>query len=508
MKKILTTILLFGSMLTMNSCSDYLDILPKDKQTSEMFWKSREDVESVLAQAYHLARGSVKDMLIWGELRASSVNTSDVESRKIQDFQILPSSKNVKWANFYNIIGLANAVLYYAPGVMDEDDSYKEEQMKSNLTEAYFLRALSYFYLVRNFRDVPLITEPYIDDQMPTNVPKSSESEVIAQIKKDITDALATNAAKESYTEIWANKGRATKWALLALMADVNLWSEDYQGCVDYADQLINANAAIRPVFITSSAQWFEMFYPGNSNESIFEIQFEGDLEQTSGSPTSITYWNSTPPTLYFSEAMTERLMTIEVGSSVRGLFGTFGYPQTTGEDAETMQVVIWKYNGMGDDWELKREGDNQDANFIVYRMADVMLMKAEALIRLGGSDNWQKAIELIDQTRNRGGMASLDIDPAETNEQELLTALLEERDIEFAAEGKRWYDLLRLGRQQNFKYRNMFVDLVMTNNSTANRSWLGSALSNDDAWFLPIPEWDMQTNDQLVQNPYYDVVQ
>ena len=99
-------------MLTMTGCSDYLDILPKDKQTSDMFWKSREDVEAVLAQAYHLTRGSVKDMLNWGELRGGSVNTSDVNAAKIQDFQILPNNKYVKWANFYNIIGLANAVLY------------------------------------------------------------------------------------------------------------------------------------------------------------------------------------------------------------------------------------------------------------------------------------------------------------------------------------------------------------------------------------------------------------
>lgn len=104
--------------------------------------------------------------------------------------------------------------------------------------------------------------------------------------------------------------------------------------------------------------------------------------------------------------------------------------------------------------------------------------------------------------------MASLDIDPAETSELDLLTALLEERDIEFAAEGKRWYDLLRLGRQQNFQYRSQFVDLVMSNNTTANRTWLNSVLTDDDAWFLPIPEWDMNTNNQLVQNPYYDVVQ
>lgn len=507
MKKIFAAIALFGSMLTMSGCSDYLDILPKDKQTSDMFWKSREDVEAVLGQSYHLLRGSVKDMLYWGELRGGSVNTSETDPAKIQDFQILPNNKCVKWANFYNVIGLANAVLHYAPGVMGEDESYKEEQMKSNQTEAYFLRALSYFYLVRNFRDVPLITEPYIDDQMPTDVAKSSESEVITQIKKDITDALATNAAKETYTEAWENKGRATKWALYALMADVCLWSEDYDGCITYADNLINATASIRPVFMSSSAQWFTMFYPGNSNESIFEIQFDGNLDQTSGGPTDLTYWNAAPVKLYFSETMTERLQDPETRASVRGIYGTFGYDKTA--TTEVTSPVIWKYNGMGDEWELKREGDNQDANFIVYRMADVMLMKAEALIRKGGTANWQEALDLIGQTRTRAGMTTpLGIDVAETSELDLLNALLEERDLEFAAEGKRWYDLLRLGRQQNFKYKSQFIDLVMTNNTTANRKWLSSTLSNDDAWFLPIPEWDIQTNKLLVQNPYYDVVQ
>ena len=506
---------MFGSMLATTGCSDYLDILPKDKQSSDMFWKSSEDVESVLGQAYHLTRGSVKDMLCWGELRGGSVNTTNTDQQKVQDFQVLPNNSNVKWANFYNIIGLANAVLHYAPGVMAEDASYYEEQMHSHQTEAYFLRALSYFYLVRNFRDVPLITEPYIDDQIPTDVPKSGESEVIAQIKKDITDALDTNAAKETFGETWSNKGRATKWALLALMTDVCLWSEDYQGCVDYADQLINASSAIRPVLITSSSQWFEMFYPGNSNESIFEIQFEGDLDQTSGSPTALTYWNSTPPPLYFSETMTERLTdsSMPMVGAPWGIYYTFGYESIVASDI--LQPIIWKYNGMGNEWEMKREGDNQDANFIVYRMADVMLMKAEALIRLGGAANWQAALDLINPIRNRGYgfdttgfQYDLDIDPAETSEEELLTALLEVRDIEFAGEGKRWYDLLRFGRQQGFKYRNQFVDLVMSNNSTANRSFLQSALKDDNAWFLPIPEWDINTNPQLEQNPYYDVVQ
>ncbi len=58
MKKIFAAIALFGSMLTMSGCSDYLDILPKDKQTSDMFWKSREDAEAVLGQSYHLLRAA------------------------------------------------------------------------------------------------------------------------------------------------------------------------------------------------------------------------------------------------------------------------------------------------------------------------------------------------------------------------------------------------------------------------------------------------------------------
>ena len=91
-----------------------------------------------------------------------------------------------------------------------------------------------------------------------------------------------------------------------------------------------------------------------------------------------------------------------------------------------------------------------------------------------------------------------------EISELDLLQLLLNERDMEFAAEGKRWYDLLRLGKQQNFKYKAEFKELVMQN-STAEPKWLNSALNNSDAWYLPLPESDVNTNRLLEQNPYYD---
>lgn len=124
---------------------------------------------------------------------------------------------------------------------------------------------------------------------MPNDVAKSSETEILELIKSDVRAALATNAAKETFDGTWATKGRATKWALYALMAETCLWAEEYEECVTYADYLINATAAMRPVFMSTPGQWFNMFYPGNSNESIFEIQYdETNYAQGSGSPSKV----------------------------------------------------------------------------------------------------------------------------------------------------------------------------------------------------------------------------
>lgn len=506
MKKIFITILLVGSMIA-SSCSDYLDILPKDQQSTDMYWKSKDDVEAILAEGYYTMRNLTKNFFDWGEIRASSVVTREVTSMKIQNFQILPSNSKVVWDDFYHIIGMANSVLKYAPGVVDEDDSYRVEQMKSHQTEAYFMRAFCYFYLVRNFREVPLITEPYVDDEMSISVAKSSEADIIALIKNDIKTALESNAAKETFpaTSTWKNpsKGRATKWALYALMADVCLWNEDYDECITYANFLINATASMRPVFISNSAQWYTLYYPGNSNESIFEIQFDGTLSgQTTGSPSKILTLDNEVQTYAFSETMTEKLQEEYYNNprSIRGNYGTYALRGTNLENA-----IIWKYSGM--EGNAERHSNNEDANFIVYRMAEVMLMKAEALICKGGKENWEAAIDIINQIRQRANVSTIDPSLEESNEESLLyDYLLPERDMELAAEGKRWYDLLRFARKHNFQYKQRFINLILESNTTGNQKWISSALQSEDAWYLPIPEDELKNNKLLVQNPYYGV--
>lgn len=514
MKKIFITILALGS-LCLSSCSDYLDILPKDKQTSDMFWQSSGDVESILAEGYSCMRRCVPLMIDWGELRASSVITySSAKSRNIQDFFVLPSNGNVKWSDFYAAIGMANAVLKYAPEVMGKDESYKEAQMNSHLTEAYFMRALTYFYLVRNFKEVPLITEPYVDDEMPTNVAKSSEAEIIAQIKQDVEAALQTGAAKEMYEDSWANKCRATKWALYALMADVCLWSEDYDGCVTYADNLIQTTSGMRPVFMSEPSQWFQLFYregdSGGSNESIFELIFDGDEnpDAAKNSPTKLVPYQESSPTYLFSKRMTEDLNTEFLAQNARTYWGAYAGPEHVSTNYPD-NGLIWKYTGIGiEDIETTRpsSGKNAFSNFIIYRMADVMLMKAEALIRKGGNENWQEAVALMDQIRERSELEPLNVSMEDASEEELLDMLLYERNMEFAAEGKRWYDLLRLGRQRNFQYKAKFISTVLEYNNTTTDKRLSSILQDENAWFLPLPDGDIKANQLLIQNPYYDV--
>ena len=323
---------------------------------------------------------------------------------------------------------------------------------------------------------------------------------------------LATNAAKETFDGTWATKGRATKWALYALMAETCLWAEEYEECVTYADYLINATAAMRPVFMSTPGQWFNMFYPGNSNESIFEIQYdETNYAQGSGSPSKVFPYGTdvTIDSYMYSEPMTLRLIeeyTQHRGDEIsRTYYGSFA---GTAYASYPDNGIIWKYSGMGvADREAVRT--IQDANYIIYRMADVMLMKAEALIRIGGSANWTEALSIINQIRERSELnprSEVSADNInEATEEMLLEMLLDERDMEFAAEGKRWYDLLRYGKQQNFKYKARFKAIIMENNLTAENKWLSSVLDNDNAWYLPIPAEDIFNNSLLTQNPYYE---
>lgn len=514
------------------SCNDYLDIYPENVQPTDEYWGSKEEVDATLTAGYYYLREAVETHLIpWGELRAGCISSRG--SNTLQRFEIKPTDKQAykNWAPMYKIVNDANLVLKNAQKALDNDDTYSQEQMNSHYCEAYWLRALAYFYIVRNWRDAPIITEPFETDEIAFNVAKSSDKDIVALIKSDLNKAIELNAAKEKFNTTWETKGRATKWAVYALMADVCLWNHDFDEAITYADMILKSSSTAAPRFMTTPthSSWFSMFNPGNSNESIFEVQWSYD-KLSGGQPQTNTLTTSFDPSqtgykYQYSTGMLDefrgeyrQLREKYIGAqfdhelSGRTMYGAFVTDQGNADNFENAtSAYCWKYYG-GTSYNTKRMNvQDYDCNFIVYRVADIMLIKAEALIMRSAGKNEadnEAAIDILNQIRHRSNLEDTEVDSHSSLQDLMVKGVMHERLMELAGEGKAWYDFLRLGRyidpsgETNFK--ELFVTLVVTYNKGANESWIRSVLSNENAWYLPVSATEISTNQLLEQNPYY----
>ena len=520
---------LAGGGLVGVSCSDYLEINPENIQPTDEYWGSKQDVDATLLAGYYYLRESVESHLIpWGELRAGCITARG--SNTLQRFDIKPTEKTLnKWTPMYKIINSANLVLKNAGKALNADDTYTQEELNSHQCEAYWLRALAYFYIVRNWRDAPLVTEPFETDELTFNVPKSTEAEIIAQIKADLKTAIQMDAAKEKFNTTWETKGRATKWAIYALMADVCLWNQDFDEAITYANAILESTSPSAPRFLSTPthSSWFSMFNPGNSNESIYEVQWSysklsNGQPQTNNLTASFTpnevgykYQYSNGMLQEFIIEMTELLekyytTTLDPELFGRMLYGSFMLNQTTSYSTAT-EAFVWKYYG-GTSYNTRRISiTSWDCNYIIYRVADVMLLKAEALIMRNAGKNEadnQAAVDIINQIRHRTNLDNSELDNHSSLADLMQKGILHERLMELAGEGKAWYDMLRMGRYTDpngeCDFKQLFVNNVLKYNQNSSESWIRSVLSNPDAWYLPINATEISTNPLLEQNPYY----
>lgn len=514
-------VLLSAALLPLcTACTDWLDVKPNNEQVTTDYWKSKEDVEAVVASGYYYMRQCVPTLLLWGELRGGTFYSSTSSYAKLQNFELTSSDAICEYDDIYKVINMANSVLKYAPGV--SDDTYYDAMKNAHLCEAYFLRAYCYLLLVKNYKEVPLVVEPYVDDTESFDIAKSTEDEIIAQIKSDVEAALATNAAKGTYETDWQTKGRVTKWALYALMADACVWSGDYDKAIEYCDMILNATDTFRPVFLSNTSDWYSMFCDGNTNESIFELNYDYNTETSENNFYSYFSYNSISTKLAFTTRATEKMRTEteEVlgdattvdGRVGRMLLATYvpSSGQNTGWQTDN-NFYMWKYAGTDVQDISGGVRSHQDANFIIYRVAEIIMLKAQAEVMKG---NKEEAVRLINKIRNRAGLGNYnDIDPdadganelvAQLDEQALLEEILDQKQMEFIGEGKRWYDLLWLGRIQNNKYKTLFINDVIDGNQTTNASWIQSVLQNTNAWYMPLPQDDIEHNSLLEQNSYY----
>jgi starch-binding outer membrane protein, SusD/RagB family len=475
------------------SCKKYLDLKPEDGIIRQNFWKTKEQVAAAVNGCYASLLGpdpTTEYLFLWGELRADLLTPSTgvaSEELEIMNDNILETNKITNWRAIYRTINYCNTVIDFAPEALKNDQTFTQQSLDSYLGEVKALRALMYFYLVRSFRDVPLVLKSTSSDAELVQLAKSPGADVLQQIVKDLSEAEAS--APTSFGSQAFDRGRITRYTVNAIQADVYLWMEKYPEALAACDKVINSG---KYGLLTGNSSWFtQLFANGNSNEGIFEIQFDASKLNSfypmfRSRPRFVaSAWVTDPDNgLYKADIIDP------TNKDIRG----------DGAAARFGDGLIWKYIGI--DADNLRAAEESFAHWIVYRYADVLLMKAEALALTGKG---QDALDIINIIRNRAHAlpsTAQNVDPG--NSEAVCDYILEERARELAFEGKRWYDLLRHAKRNNYKRLDILLNMV---SQTVPGNLQQSAIAkfkDPNSHYFPIYQYELQTDKNLVQNPFY----
>lgn len=320
-----------------------------------------------------------------------------------------------------------------------------------------------------------MILEAPSSDAVDFLKPKVSSDSIFNQIEADLVTAEKSLPADRG--RAIETRGRATKGAANALLTDVYLWRKKYQQAAASSKKVLDNTALYS---LVTADNWFKIFSEKNSTESIFEIQFDSQLGEI-----------NTLRSLSGGQAVNNSLYTLfqQETDLVRGLNRT--YRESGGRQ-------FWKYTGLTID-NVDRASD--DPNFIVYRLPDVMLMRAEALIHIGDQQKVE-AGELINTIRKRAGIDSLENLNENTPVDVFNFIILKERALELAMEGKRWFDLVRIATNENDE--DILLSRVVNSRAVVDRAQVRSRLVDPRSWYLPIHRDELSRNPKLEQNPYY----
>lgn len=485
---------------SMAGCNKWLDLKPRDGIVGDEFWQTKEQVDAAVTGIYASLQSStltanrrslalVDCMFVWGEARADMVTTGNRTSPDEQDMiniNVTANNDFSDWAGFYKTINYCNVVIDLAPGVLQKDNTFTQQHLDRSVGQALAIRALMYFYLVRTFRDVPLKLDATVSDEKISPLPKTGGDTVLNQIVADLK--LAESKLPVTYSSTAAfDKGRVTRYGANAILADVYLWMDNYTGALAECDKIINSNA----FQLVEGADFFNsLFLTGASTETIFELQYD---EQRLNPFYNIHF----PSQKRWGGAL-------HIAEDVFGFDLVNATPQLDyrGENAAFREgdFSIWKYVGADNNGDNFRSADQSFAPWIFYRYADALLMKAEAVNQLNRP---LEASRLVKTIRERARAIDL-VDMDSTNQSAMATYILDERQREFAFEGKRWYDLLRNAKRNNYEQLNLLINSASISIAPSLQQSAFAKLRDPNSHYMPIYFYELSSNPLLVQNPFY----
>jgi tetratricopeptide (TPR) repeat protein len=432
--KNLIFIITIGFFLLSACSEEELDLAPVSNANAADFYKTAKDFNQAVLATYDILQSRSQYghfFIFFMESRSDNADVEDIikgvgDEGNIDLFREIPTSPilNNTWISCYAGIQRCNTVLDRIDNItMDE----KERAIRKG--EVKFIRALTYFNLVRIWGDVPLVTKEFTNINESYDLGRTPVNEVYTLIIKDLQEAAEALPLTFPKTEV----GRATKGTALTLLGKVYLTRKNYQEAVNTLRQVITSGTY---TLLPNYADVFDI-NKENGAESIFEIQFlkgglgEGGIHSRLTAPLG----NST--------------LTGGVGNGIGDNLPTANLLAQFDSTDTRLPVTIGRLPDkrlhtnkyLDKPFQLNDDG----RNVIVLRYADVILMLAEALNELGYTATGE-AFTLLNQIRTRAKAKTYTATDL-PNQASFRLAIEKERRLELALENHRWFDLLRTGR-------------------------------------------------------------
>ncbi|MBK7788191.1 MAG: RagB/SusD family nutrient uptake outer membrane protein [Saprospiraceae bacterium] len=487
MKRYIYHFLMMTLMAGFVSCSDFLELEPESQSiavnntgTDSIYFHSANEVEAALAAAYGDFKNEYYqlDYFVNGDAQSDDAYAGgdNPSNFQLDDYNIDATNSNVSrdWRYLYSAIGKTNTIINNLDG---DIPGLTADRKKQIIGEASFIRAFMYFQATQLWGDVPLqltevksISAAELDNIYAIIFPaRNPQADVYNQIIKDLETALANVQTTA------AHKGIVTKGAVNAVLAKVYATRvpADWNKVLAYCNDVVAGGYSLMPNYDDLWNNTAE-----NTAESIFEINYNGGASDGNWGVKIFRGldWKK------FNLPSNDLVKAFEAEGDVVRKNASVTFQDVSGKwsDAhwpQTQYPFINKYRKFD-------EGSNQ--NYIFIRLADILLLKAEALNENG---DLAGAMQLVNQIRKRAKLA----DTNAANKDAARAVIAKERRLELAFEGHRWYDLKRTGKA---------ID-VMNNAVGPNGENLGYNLTQERLLW-PIPQSELDKNTKLSQNPGY----
>ncbi|RQO68088.1 RagB/SusD family nutrient uptake outer membrane protein [Pedobacter sp. KBW06] len=465
MKRILfTAIILTAGSITFSGCKKYLNVTPIDNLSGNNYWQNQKDVEAFTTGIYNQFRENTLSSPYFattGDLRCSpaietpGLGRSYITAITTNSLSFLINSTGyyqdifnykslTQWSNWYKMVQAANILYVQA----DKVEVLSVEQRKKYRAEAVFLRNLAYFFMVRQFGDIPYYTKAYNQAALPRMKMVEVLNNCIADMKA-VKDDLPWTYEDPSIVGIRAMRGSA-----IALMMHMNMWAAGftegdkagYYTAVDELGKEIMSTNSYELLPITRTKEIFK----GRTKESLFEVL--RSLNYGEYSTGNYLYNTFTDMVLHYPHKPVKSITKsyIYYNSKFMAKLYPSGTPDKRGEywfDPATIYATDGR-------WELLKfvnifaaEGEDvlPDDDLIVFRLPDAILLRAEAQAELGNEDGAKASLNLI--------RARAVATPVTESGKELKDAIFYERCRELMGEGHYYYDLVRTKKVLDKEY-------------------------------------------------------